>query len=155
MAIHSMPRHGMRYACWPRWLLPLPFLALQLTDLIIRKMPSDRIRLHIRRCCARRNSAVRAEGGKNNQPYAGTASRLGAITPPGGRCCAAPPAPSAAHLGGQVERTPPVCRSALYSLFLPPFGSGSVTVFDHAPLCTSPSQKPACGFPAQASSDGH
>jgi hypothetical protein len=57
--------------------------------------------------------------------------------------------------GGRVERTPPVCRSALYSLFLPPFGSGSVTVFDHAPVCASPSQKPACGFPAQASSDGH
>jgi hypothetical protein len=57
--------------------------------------------------------------------------------------------------GGRVERTPPVCRSALYSLFLPPFGSGSVTVFDPAPLCASPSQKPACGFPAQASSDGH
>jgi len=55
---------------------------------------------------------------------------------------------------GRVERTPPVCRSALYALFLPPFGSGRVTVFDHAPLCASPSQKPACGFPAQAFSDG-
>src|SRR5215470_14106326 len=60
----------------------------------------------------------------------------------------------ATKTGGRVERTPPVCRSALYSPFLPPFGPGSVTVFDPAPLCASPSQKPACGFPAQASSDG-
>ena len=52
------------------------------------------------------------------------------------------------HVGGRVERTPPVCRSALYSPLLPPFGPGSVTVFDPAPLCASPSQKPACGFPA-------
>ena len=59
------------------------------------------------------------------------------------------------QLGGRVERTPPVFRSASYSLLLPPFGPGSVTVFDHAPLCASPSQKPACGFPAQASSAGH
>src|SRR5438309_11097765 len=51
-------------------------------------------------------------------------------------------------IGGRVERTPPVCRSALYSPLLPPFGPGSVTVFDPAPLCASPSQKPACGFPA-------
>src|SRR6516165_2197967 len=50
--------------------------------------------------------------------------------------------------GGRVERTPSVCRSALYSPLLPPFGLGSVTVFDPAPLCASPSQKPACGFPA-------
>ena len=53
---------------------------------------------------------------------------------------------------GRVGRTPPVYRSALYSLFLPPFGLGSVTLFDHAPLCASPSQKPACGMTAQASS---
>jgi hypothetical protein len=52
----------------------------------------------------------------------------------------------------RVERTPPVCRSALYSPLLSPFGLESVTVFDPAPLCASPSQKPACGFPAQASS---
>src|SRR5262249_30641494 len=57
--------------------------------------------------------------------------------------------------GGRVERTPPVCRCALYSPLLPPFGPGSVTVFHPAPLCASPSQKPACGFPAQASSAGH
>ncbi len=43
-------------------------------------------------------------------------------------------------------------RSALYSLLLPPFGPESVTVFDPALLRASPSQKPACGFPAQASS---
>ena len=53
---------------------------------------------------------------------------------------------------GRVERTPPVCRSALCSRLLSPFGLESVTVFDPAPLCASPSQKPACGFPAQASS---
>src|SRR5215510_3497230 len=53
---------------------------------------------------------------------------------------------------GRVERTPPVCRSALCSLLLSPFGLESVTVFDHAPLCASPSQKPACGLPTQASS---
>jgi hypothetical protein len=47
-----------------------------------------------------------------------------------------------------------VCRSALYSPLLSPFGFESVTIFDPAPLCASPSQKPACGFPAQASSDG-
>jgi hypothetical protein len=35
---------------------------------------------------------------------------------------------------GRVGSTPPVVRSALYSLLLPPFGVGSVTVFDHAPL---------------------
>ena len=35
---------------------------------------------------------------------------------------------------GRVGSTPPVCRSALYSLLLPPFGLGSVTRFDHAPL---------------------
>jgi hypothetical protein len=56
---------------------------------------------------------------------------------------------------GRVERTPPVFRCALYSPFLPPFGPGSVTVFHPALLCASPSQKPACGFPAQASSAGH
>jgi hypothetical protein len=41
-----------------------------------------------------------------------------------------------AHLGlpGRVGSTPPVVRSALYSLLLPPFGVGSVTVFDPAPL---------------------
>src|SRR4029434_2592915 len=55
---------------------------------------------------------------------------------------------------GRVERTPPVCRSALYSPLLSPFGLESVTIFDPAPLCASPSQKPACGFPAQASSGG-
>ena len=55
---------------------------------------------------------------------------------------------------GRVERTPPVCRSALCSLLLPPFGLGSVTVFDHALSRASPSQKPACGFPARASSYG-
>jgi hypothetical protein len=54
----------------------------------------------------------------------------------------------------RVERTPPVCRSALCSRLLSPFGLESVTVFDPAPLCASPSQKPACGFPAQASSTG-
>ena len=43
-------------------------------------------------------------------------------------------------------------RSALCSPFLSPFGPESVTLFDPAPLCASPSQKPACGFPAQASS---
>jgi hypothetical protein len=53
---------------------------------------------------------------------------------------------------GRVGSTPPVCRSALYSPLLPPFGLGSVTVFDPAPLKVSPSQKPAGGFPAQASS---
>ena len=53
---------------------------------------------------------------------------------------------------GRVERTPSVCRSALCSPFLPPFGPGSVTVFDPALLCASPSQKPACGITAQASS---
>jgi uncharacterized protein (DUF488 family) len=35
---------------------------------------------------------------------------------------------------GRVGRTPPVCRSALYSLLLPPFGLGSVTRFDPALL---------------------
>ena len=52
----------------------------------------------------------------------------------------------------RVGRTAPVGRSALYSLLLPPFGLGSVTVFDPALLRASPSQKPACDFPAQASS---
>src|SRR5262249_48822346 len=61
---------------------------------------------------------------------------------------------STGGLFGRVERTPPVCRSALCSPLLSPFGLESVTVFDPAPLCASPSQKPACGFPAQASSDG-
>ena len=56
------------------------------------------------------------------------------------------------QLGGRVERTPPVFRCALYSLLLPPFGTGSVTLFHHASLCASPSQKPACGITAQASS---
>jgi hypothetical protein len=45
-------------------------------------------------------------------------------------------------------------RSALCSRLLPPFGLGSVTIFDHAALEVSPSQKPAVGFPAQASSWG-
>jgi hypothetical protein len=40
----------------------------------------------------------------------------------------------------------------LYSLLLLPFSLGSVTRFDHAPLRVAPSQKPAGGFPAQASS---
>src|SRR5262245_41620174 len=40
---------------------------------------------------------------------------------------------------GRVERTPPVCRSALCSPFLSPFGLESVTVFDPAPLWASPS----------------
>jgi len=40
----------------------------------------------------------------------------------------------------------------LYSQLLPPFGVGSVTVFDPTLLSASPSQKPAGGFPAQASS---
>ena len=66
------------------------------------------------------------------------------------------PAPdwqSRALLGARrVERTPPVFRCALYSLLLPPFGTGSVTLFHHASLCASPSQKPACGITAQASS---
>src|SRR5215470_10367358 len=35
---------------------------------------------------------------------------------------------------------------------LPPFGLGSVTLLHHALLCASPSQKPACGITAQASS---
>jgi hypothetical protein len=47
-----------------------------------------------------------------------------------------------------------VFRRALCSLLLPPFGTGSVTIFRPAPLCASPSQKPACGAPAQASSHG-
>ncbi len=42
-----------------------------------------------------------------------------------------------------------MCRSALCSPLLSPFGLESVTVFDHAPLCASPSQKPACGLPAR------
>src|SRR5206468_2497346 len=37
---------------------------------------------------------------------------------------------------------------------LPPFGLGSVTLFHHALLCASLSQKPACGITAQASSCG-
>jgi hypothetical protein len=45
-------------------------------------------------------------------------------------------------------------RRALCSLLLPPFGTGSVTLFRPAPLCASPSQKPACGAPAPASSHG-
>jgi hypothetical protein len=45
---------------------------------------------------------------------------------------------------GRVERTPPVFRRALCSLLLPPCGTGSVTIFRPAPLCASPSQKPAC-----------
>src|SRR5262247_1608685 len=49
---------------------------------------------------------------------------------------------------GRVERTPPVFRSALCSPLLSPFGLESVTVFDPAPLCVSPSQKPACGITA-------
>src|SRR5262244_1637329 len=53
---------------------------------------------------------------------------------------------------GRVERTPPVFRSAWCSPLLSPFGLESVTVFDPAPLCASPSQKPACGITAQASS---
>src|SRR4029453_6353220 len=53
---------------------------------------------------------------------------------------------------GRVERTPPVCRSAWCSPFLSPCGLESVTLCDPAPLCASPSQKPAGGFPAQASS---
>jgi hypothetical protein len=40
----------------------------------------------------------------------------------------------------------------LCSPLLSPFGLERVTVCDPAPLCASPSQKPACGFPAQASS---
>lgn len=35
---------------------------------------------------------------------------------------------------GRVGRTPPMFRSALYSLLLPPFGTGSVTLFDLALL---------------------
>lgn len=46
-------------------------------------------------------------------------------------------------------------RSALCSLLLWPFGLESVTIFDHVLLYASPSQKSACGFPAQASSYGH
>jgi hypothetical protein len=53
---------------------------------------------------------------------------------------------------GRVERTSSVCRSALCSPLLSPFGIESVTGFDLAPLYASPSQKPAGGFPAQASS---
>jgi hypothetical protein len=45
-----------------------------------------------------------------------------------------------------------VFRAALCSPLLSPFGLESVTVFDPAPLCASPSQKPACGITAQASS---
>ena len=52
----------------------------------------------------------------------------------------------------RVGRTAPESRSALCSLLLPPFGPESVTVFDPALVRASPSQKPACGFPAQASS---
>ena len=55
-------------------------------------------------------------------------------------------------LVGRVERTSPVWRSALCSPFLSPFGIESVTVCDRAPVEASPSQKPASGFPAQASS---
>jgi len=40
-----------------------------------------------------------------------------------------------------------VCRSALCSPLLSPFGIESVPIFDHAPLCASPSQQPAGGFP--------
>jgi hypothetical protein len=47
------------------------------------------------------------------------------------------------QVGGRVERTPPVCRSAVYSPLLSPFGIESVTVFDPAPWCAScPSRKP-------------
>jgi len=35
---------------------------------------------------------------------------------------------------GRVERTPPMFRRAWCSLLLPPFGTGSVTRFRHAPL---------------------
>ena len=52
----------------------------------------------------------------------------------------------------RVERTPPILRSALYSLFSPAFRFKSVTRFDLIPLGASPPQKPARGFPAQASS---
>ena len=45
-------------------------------------------------------------------------------------------------------------RLALCSLLLSPFGFKSVTRFSPTPLGASPSQKPACGFPAQASSFG-
>src|SRR4029453_11582797 len=38
----------------------------------------------------------------------------------------------------RVERTPPVCGSALCSPLLSPFGLECVTVFDPAPLCASP-----------------
>ncbi len=38
---------------------------------------------------------------------------------------------------------------------LPPFGTGSVTVSDPCTDRASPSQKPACGTTAQASSQGH
>lgn len=58
-------------------------------------------------------------------------------------------------LPGRVGSTHPVVRSAVYSRWLPPFGLGSVTVCDPALLCASPSQKPACGTPARASSHGH
>jgi hypothetical protein len=34
----------------------------------------------------------------------------------------------------RVERSSSVCRCALYSPLLPPFGIGSVTIFHHAPL---------------------
>jgi hypothetical protein len=46
-------------------------------------------------------------------------------------------------------------RHSLFSLLLSPFSIESATSFSHALLITSPSQKPACGFPAQASSFGH
>jgi hypothetical protein len=46
-------------------------------------------------------------------------------------------------------------RLALSSPLLSPFGFESATRFSHASLRASPSQKPACGFPAQASSLNH
>jgi Type II intron maturase len=57
------------------------------------------------------------------------AARLG-LLPPGGSAAGA----AERARDGRVERTSPVCRSALCSPFLSPFGIESVTVFDRAPL---------------------